>query len=234
MNELARLLIRYMPRYATEFISFMFHPKSFLYRTREHPDNALLFALAFFVVSTFGQLFLTFTVLFHVDLAGLAIKIVNTGMVSFVGLALLSFSVYLGWHAVGGRGKVRDVFVAIAYFMGTMGVIASLLLMVGSGVTVAFAPRLQTCMPIRVEVPAECYPKSAGELYVYIALLCIYFICILVPLGWLVSMWGYFRSLYEASKLRSLSAFCLAMLTAAPLGFVISLIYASLHGNIVR
>ena len=127
----------------------------------------------------------------------------------------------LAWRMVGGKPKLRDMFIATAYMSGPYALIAVFFVVVGDGLFKLIDPDAYAFVQ---EYPRDDPPESAGR-----AALVPFVVAVTgfaAAYIWLVFAWGAYRVLTRVSRTRSAVAFVIYNALSIPLvamGVIISL-----------
>ncbi|MCY4557855.1 MAG: hypothetical protein OXF79_16050 [Chloroflexi bacterium] len=212
MDGLALVVLKYVPRYVSDFGRLLIEPKRFLSQECAKPNNSFQYALAFFALSTTVQVILLLASASRVDAVGMVTPYtLRFAIASFVALILFALNVHWAWRLVGGTAKIRDTFVVGSYLCGAVNVIATFVLLLGMGVAIAFDSPSYECVRSNSENSSVC---SKADVRAILAVLSIYIVGALAILVWFLSLWGIYRILNNSTKLRSFFAYCIGAVSS--------------------
>ena len=241
MNDLLKLVFAQIPKYISNFVNLISHPKRFVRKRNKINDQSLTEALTFLGITFVLSLIITSPL--RTEGVNLWQHVAARGFLLVLSVTLNAAVLRLSWRLVGGKAHFLKFFIPFCYFYAVGNVILDVTHLLALGVAKFWDPEFYKIIVehLREKTPpspeAEKYiirvlgdPQSADLTK---ALVLISFMIILQSgwvtyFVWMTAGWGAFREVTGLSKWRSLAAGIIFLLLAIPVFFFIFYTYVAL------
>ena len=228
MNDLIKLVFAQIPKYISNFVNLLSHPKRFIRKKSKLNDQALTEALTFLGISFVLGLILKTPLIPKSE--NLWQYVGTRGLSDLIGLALLATAMRFSWKLVGGQAPFLKFLIACCYFDAVIIILIDVTELLAYGIVKVWDPELYNLLvgafrnkrmsnsemgAYMVQAVREAQSGSFGKfLLVVIFELTLLGGC-LAALAWVIAGWGALREFTGLSKKRSFFAGVIFSLLAA-------------------
>src|SRR5215216_2091183 len=142
MNDLIKLVFAQIPKYFSNFVNLLSHPKRFVRKRNKLNDQSLTEALTFLGITFVLSLIITSPL--RGEGANLWEHVAARGLLIIVAVALNAAVLRLAWRLVGGRAPFLKFFIPFCYFYAIGNIILDVAHLLALGIVKFWDPGFYT------------------------------------------------------------------------------------------
>jgi hypothetical protein len=204
--------LKFIPGYASDLVSLLTRPRSFLLeRSNENTDNWTK-ALQFFGITAFLCFIMIFTFVKNIDF----MTALSRGVVVWAaGVIFSSLAIRVGWKLVGGKATLSCIILTNIYAFSVAAIVSNVALMIFFGVLNIFLPTLfkeyMTILQMKdtTEILKAVAVLNSSRAFVVVSGI-YYGVVAIFYSAWIIVVWVVYHRLNALSRIRSFAAFVIS------------------------